>query len=117
MGEHDVGLLGGVAQSRGDLAAKAKPDEPLHEQVESEQQRQRADDQLAPHAHAAQRLDPDSRDHRPCSEVSLRREAHRRLTLTRLGKKLVPPADRFRFVAVPATGGQLPPLSAGGRKQ
>ena len=72
MGEHDVRLLGGVAQSGGDLAAEAKPDEPLHELVESEQQRQRADDQLAPHAHAAQRLDPHPSDHRTCGEVSLR---------------------------------------------
>ncbi len=72
MGENDGRLLGGVAQSRRELAAKAKPDKPLHELVYPQQQRQRADDQFPPHADPAQRLDPHPGDHRARGEVSLR---------------------------------------------
>ena len=63
---------GRATEARRDLAAKPEPDETLHELMDSEQQRQRADDQLAPHPHAAQRLDPHYGDHRACGEVSLR---------------------------------------------
>ena len=72
MSKNDVRLLGGITQSRGDLAAKAKPDEPLHELVDPQQQRQRADDQFAPPPDSAQRLDPNPGDHHTRGEVGLR---------------------------------------------
>ena len=67
----DVHLLGGVTNSRGDLAAEAQPHEPLHELVDTEQQRQRANDQLARRAHPTQGLNSDASDHHASSEVGL----------------------------------------------
>jgi len=77
----DVHLLGGVADSVGNLAAETQPHETLHELVDAEQERQRADDQLAPFAHPAQRLNSYASDNYARGEVTLRGEAHARLTL------------------------------------